>query len=154
MDEPLDLTTLSSTFPEMGSPPILRDNLVSLIEDQFSPELKVIVVQGAIGSGRTTLLAQFAKKHADKCVSFFAGITLPTSDPRSFLMDMCDQLGKILGRPTDNLGQYDTEQLKAMYLDLLRQIGQLSRQTQSIFYFVIDGMEWIRRERAPEIRTV
>ena len=144
MGETLDLTTLSSTFPEMGNPPIPRDNLVSWIEDQFSTELKVIVVQGSIGSGRSTLLAQFAKKHASNCISFFAGTTFPTSHPRVFLMDMCEQLGKVLGRPTDNLGQYDTEQLKTMNLDLLRQLGQLSRQTQNVFYFVIDGMEWVR----------
>lgn len=143
MTTSLDLTTFSSTFPEMIPAEIQRDNLISLIRDQFSADQKVIVVQGAVGSGKTTLLAQFARTYPDRCFSFFVGTTLPTSHPRAFLMDMCEQLGKALERPTDNLDLMGTEQLTALYLDLHRQIGQISKQSKKTYYFIIDGIEWI-----------
>lgn len=148
MQESTDLTTLSTTFPESCGYQVTRDNLISFIEDQFSTDQKVIVVQGAVGSGKTSLLAQFVKTYPDRCFSFFVGTTLPTSHPRVFLMDMCDQLGTVLGRPTDHLEGYDSEELKILYLDLHRQIGQLSKKTQTNYFFVIDGLEWISSSKS------
>jgi|CXWL01.1.fsa_nt_gi hypothetical protein len=143
MQQDLDLTLISTTFPETTTPDVTRDNLISFIKDQFSSEQKVIVVQGVVGSGKTTLLAQIAKTYPDRCFSFFAGTTFPTSHHRTFLMDMCEQMGAVLKRPTDNLGQHDTEKLEILYLDLLRQIGLHSKSTKLTYYFIIDGIEWI-----------
>jgi hypothetical protein len=138
-----DLTVLSSTFPEVTSPEILRDNLISYIKDQFSSDQKVIVVQGVVGSGKTTLLGQFARTFSDRSFSFFAGTTFPTSHPRAFHMDMCEQMGKALGRQIDNIGEYSTEKLETLYLDLLRQVSQLSKQRKTEYYFIVDGIEWL-----------
>lgn len=143
MEEESDLTVLSTTFPEITKPEILRDNLISYIRDQFSSDQKVIAVQGVVGSGKTTLLAQFARAFRDRSFSFFAGTTFPTSHPRVFHMDMCEQMAKALGRQIDNIEEYTTEKLETLYLDLFRHVGQLSKQNQTEYYYIVDGIEWL-----------
>ena len=138
----LDLT-MHSNFPDLPAPQILRDDLVSLLRDMFGPERKVIVVQGPVGKGKTVLLAQFARTFPDRCFSFFVGTTLPTSHPRCFLTEMCDQMGKVLGKKTDEIDKLDTEGLKQLFLDFHRKVSQEAHKSKDPFYFVIDGLEWI-----------
>ena len=143
MAHPLNLTSLSTTFPDLPEPQISRDNLVSLLRDRFGPERKVIIVQGPVGAGKTILLAQFAKTFSDRCFSFFVGTTLLTSHPRYFLLDLCEQMGKALGKNTAKLDQLDTDGLKQLFPDFYRKVAQEARGSKAPFYFVIDGLEWI-----------
>lgn len=138
-----DLTLVSTTFPDLPDPQILRDNLISLLHDRFGRERKVIVVQGPVGAGKTTLLAQFAKTFPDRCFTFFAGTTLPTSHPRYFLLDLCEQMAKALRRSTERLEELDTDGLKQLFLDLYRSITRESRFSRDPFYYIVDGLEWI-----------
>ena len=143
MPAAIDLTDLSITFPQFHDPQVSRDALVSLITDKFRPGKKSIVVQGPVGSGKTTLLAQFAKTFPDQCFSFFVGTTLQTSHPASFLLEMCAQMGTVLGKSTENLDQLGTDELTRMYIAFRRGVAQEARRSMRHFYFVIDGLEWI-----------
>lgn len=142
----VDLTALSATFPELSEPQVSRDALVSLISDKFRPGNKFVVVQGSVGSGKTTLLAQFAKTFPEQCFSFFAGTTLQTSHPASFLLEMCAQMGAVLGKPTESFDQLGMDELTTMYIAFRRGVAQEARRSQRQFYFVIDGLEWIAPE--------
>lgn len=137
-----DLTLLSSTFPELADPQVLRDNLIGLLKDRFGPERKIIVVYGPAGSGKTTLLAQFAKSYAANSLTFFVGTTLLTSDPRYFLLDMCEQIGRALGRQTGGIGKLRTDELRQLFQDFYRGLVQTARRQKQTYYFVVDGLEW------------
>jgi hypothetical protein len=143
MSPQVDLTSLSTTFPDLLLPQISRDNYVSLLHNMFGPERKVIAVQGPMGAGKTTLLAQYAKTYPGQCFSFFVGTTLITSDPRYFLLDMCDQMGRVLNKSTSELESGDTDQVRQVFHDLLRKVAQLARKTSTPYYFVVDGLELI-----------
>jgi hypothetical protein len=138
-----DLISFSATFPADPNPTILRDSLVSLLRDMFSTDRKVIVVQGPVGTGKTTLLAQFAKAFRHRCFSFFISKTWPASDPRYFLMDLCEQMGRSLGKKTSRLDETDTDRLQTLFLSFYRQIAIEARKSRAPFYFVVDGFEWI-----------
>lgn len=141
-----DLTLLSTTFPELQEPQVPRDNLIGLLRDRFSPDRKIIVVQGPVGSGKTTLLAQFGKAHPDVSFTFFTGTTLLTSDPRCFLLDMCEQMGHALGRATSGIGRLSTDELRQLFLDFYRGVVQVARGQRRVYFFIVDGIEWIVSE--------
>jgi DnaJ-domain-containing protein 1 len=138
-----DLISSSATFPPDPSPLILRDSLVSLLRDMFGPDRRVIVVQGPVGTGKTTLLSQFVKVFPYRCFSFFVSKSWPASDPRYFLMDLCEQMGKVLGKKTNRLDETDTDRLQTLFLSFYRQIAIEARKARQPFYFVVDGFEWI-----------
>ncbi|MBV8859772.1 MAG: ATP-binding protein [Acidobacteria bacterium] len=113
------------------------------MRDRFTPERKVILVQGPSGSGKSVLLAQFVKSLPYQCFSFFVGTTVITSDPRYFLLDLCEQMGQVLGRRTEQLENLNTSQLKQLFNDYLRKVAQQARRDKIPYYFVIDGLEAI-----------
>lgn len=143
MTNRVDLTEHSVTFPEPPQCEIVRDNLVGLLKDMFSPDRKAIIVQGPVGAGKTTLLAQFAKTFPDQCFTFFFSLTGMGSYQRYFLMELCEQMGKALGRNVQGLDSQDTDKLRQMFLDFYREIAQQARLTKRACYFVIDGLEWL-----------
>lgn len=143
MSTELDLTTLSTTFPDLPEPQIPRDNLIGLLHDRFGPERKVIIVQGPVGAGKSTLLAQFARTFPDRCFTFFVGTTLPTSHPRYFLLDLCEQVAKVLRQNTERIDQLDTDGLKQLFVHLYRRAAREARISKVPYYFIIDGLEWI-----------
>ncbi len=139
----VNLTSVSTTFPELAGPEIPRDNLIGFLKDRFSPEHKVIIVQGPVGAGKTTLLAQFGRTVPSRSFTYFVGTTLPSSDARYFLLDLCEQMGALLGRSTEGLERLETESLKQSFVALYRRVAQEAKRETEPFYFVIDGLEWI-----------
>lgn len=67
----INLNTLSDSFPKIAEDSISRENYIAHIESSLSHN-RVICANGVEdGVGVTTLLALFAKKHAQECVSLF-----------------------------------------------------------------------------------
>ena len=93
----VDLTSFCWSFPEMAGTQIPRDNLLQLLDTVLENDFQLVSVEGDEGIGKTTLLAQFAKRHAQRCCSAFLR---PTSrfayDPDIVLHDICDQLNWFL----------------------------------------------------------
>src|SRR3990170_4122240 len=139
----LDLTTISTTFPDLPQLEISRDNIISWIKDRFGNENRAIAVQGTVGAGKTTLLSQFAKTFPDRCFSFFIGTTLRTSHPAPFLVDLCEQLARVLGERSETLRHADSDTLEYTFAKWQQTLAYYSRKTKRNFYFVIDGLEWI-----------
>ncbi|MBI1879339.1 MAG: ATP-binding protein [Chloroflexi bacterium] len=137
----IDLTQ-HSTFPQLTDPQIPRDSLIRWLSDRFSPERKVIIVQGPDGAGKTTLLAQFAKAFSSRCFSYFIKKDYWTLTPQSFLTELCTQMQKIVANENTEIGESYYE-IEKTFSKFYHRVATKARQLNQPFYFVVDGLEWI-----------
>src|SRR5207247_11320760 len=75
--EIMDLTKVASTFPKLASPNIIRENMISTLGEMLRADTEVVIVEGPDGSGRTTLLTQFAQHHSHNAFSLFVRSSSP-----------------------------------------------------------------------------
>lgn len=144
----LDTTKLCGSFPQVFGAEIVRHNVLHTIETFFEGETQLLILEGPDkheGIGKTVLLAQFARKHADRCLSVFVR---PTSwfayDPSIVLRDLCNQMHWILYHeelPRDS--NLDDAYLSRLIFELQR----YARRTQKTIVFIVDGITEIPRDR-------
>jgi len=143
--EIVDLTTMCLSFPEIACSDtsldyiISRDNVIDTIDKMFSNRNQIVFVEGEEGIGRTTLLAQYAKKHSDNTFSLFIK---PSSkwgfDPLALQYDICNQLSWFFYKePISNPDFANDTYLRSHFLKL-QQICRIYKKT---VFFVIDGLE-------------
>ncbi|PWU70437.1 ATP-binding protein [Gracilibacillus dipsosauri] len=151
-----DLTFLSGTIPSKKDDEIERDFIIKNIEQTFNNSNNIIMIEGLGATGKTTLLSQFARKHKSNCISFFIGEDYWKSNISYFLTELCLQMEAVCspalkkrleGYDIEDLADRDLKQLfSRLYSDLVRQ----SKNSGSIFYFVVDGLDKISTENKEE----
>lgn len=134
-----DVTLIAANFPDPPPREMVRENILSTIDDVFNEGIQVLSLEGAEEIGKTTLLAQFAKRHPTNTISIFIKpSTWFAYDPQLVLRDLCNQIHFILnGAEIPNEQQTD----EAFYRQLLFGLFRLARQKCVDFYFVVDGFE-------------
>jgi hypothetical protein len=106
-----------------------------------------VMIEGDEGLGKTTLLAQFARRHPDHTFSVFIKAASKFGyDPATVRYDLCCQLLWAL-RPDESCKpeEADDGYLRKLLLELRK------RARREAFYFVLDGMAEIPDE---SIRSV
>ena len=91
----VDVTLHSNTIPTIKEYEVNREYIIKNIEDTFSTENKVILLEGEHNSRKTTLLVQFARKHKNNCISFFIGEDYWKSNVNFFLSELCIQMASL-----------------------------------------------------------
>ena len=134
----VNMCSYSETFPNVPDNVISRDKYLTLIEEQFNYH-KIICVDGQKGVGVSTLLAMFALRHSDDCVSFFAnGQGYTNCKPDIFEESVRKQLSC-----------YTRKEVGAIELSsdaLIYKAMRTSRSRKGYLYFVLDGMDSIPNE--------
>src|SRR5208283_5900478 len=69
--EVVDLTVLSRGFPDKPAAEVNREHLLETIQTIFEGDNNFVTTEGDEGIGKTTLLAQFARRHATNALSLF-----------------------------------------------------------------------------------
>jgi hypothetical protein len=145
--EVMDLTLVSHSFPRLPELLIPRDNLLNTIERMFGGAIELVMIEGDEGLGKTTLLAQFARRHPDHTFSVFIKAASKFGyDPATVRYDLCCQL--LWALRTDESckpEEADDGYLRKLLLELRK------RARREAFYFVLDGMADIPDE---SIRSV
>ncbi|MBP7688593.1 MAG: ATP-binding protein, partial [Thermoflexales bacterium] len=149
MGDVTELKTISLTLPNLPVSNIARPNLVSWLHDRFTRERRVIVVKGPDGSGKTSLLAQFAHAYPDQCFSYFVGSDSWGASTRHFLLEMCTQMQFIVGAQQQDIDDLGDSELRQLFMTFYRRVARQARSQRSQFYFVVDGLDWISTESAP-----
>jgi len=148
--ERVDITSICRTFPDKPAAEIPRDNVLQLLDTMLDSGLQLLTIEGEEGIGKTTLLAQFAKRHGMACFSMFIR---PTSrfayDPTVLLADICDQMSWFLsGKELSTHGLADEAASRQLILELQRRARHREK-----FFFVVDGMEQIPKD-GPRIQDI
>jgi hypothetical protein len=134
----VDLPALSANFPQAPTPELARDNVVNSLRSLLNDNVYAAAVEGPEGAGKTTVLAQFVRRHPNAAVSAFVSAANKLSfDADLIRMDIATQIyfavtGDILQRE-----KYEPALLKSNYSDLQR----VAKRKKSIVYFVVDGLE-------------
>lgn len=140
--EVLDLTSICRCFPESPCPEVHREHLLDTIDKIFE-DSHVVVVEGEEGIGRTTLLAQFAKRYPETAISLFMRPTSRLAYAQEYLRQiLCEQIhwinkGEIIDCFSSDEAFLRTE------LSLLQRLSQKRRTN---YYFIIDGLNDIPNE--------
>lgn len=135
--ETISLISFSTTFPTAPASEFIRENVLGSISliIQDSP---VIYMEGPDGCGKTTILAQFAKKHPNNTFSFFLTPTKFGCDPDMIQQDFLSQLNWAIHRKTT----VDENELTDMYFKrTMHELISKSTKKKELYYFVIDGIE-------------
>lgn len=145
LPEVMDLTKVASTFPQLGSPNIRRENMVTTITEMLRSETEVVIVEGPDGIGKTTLLAQFANEFPNHTFGLFVRSSSRWAyDSGMLTRDLCDQIGWVLSkedyRAEKNIDP--TQLLASRIFDLQRR----ANQERTTYYFVVDGLNEIPEE--------
>jgi hypothetical protein len=140
--EIMDLATVCQSFPRLVDPQIERDNILEAIEMTFAGEAQVLIIEGLEGIGKTTLLAQFVRRHPKHAISLFIK---PTShwayDPAIIKRDLCNQIHWILYQEELRPTEFISEDVLRNYISAL-----LVKARWGDFYFVVDGLHEIPQE--------
>lgn len=134
----VDPTIICSSFPDNPGNCIDRPNILHAIDDILGGLTQVVFVQGIEGIGKSTLLAQFAKAHAEQSICLFFSTTSRWGcDVEIARFDVANQLEWILNRrELANNFEVDAGFLRKQLMDLARR----AKRRSETYYFVLDGV--------------
>lgn len=142
----IDLTGISQSFPSSLDYEIQRENVWNTTSALFRGGAEIIFIEGDEGLGKTTLMAQLARKDPYKSFTLFVkSASRFTYDTENLRFDLSNQITwlldmKELGDPADA----DESYWKNIVLRLHRQ----ARRKNEIYYFIIDGLAELPDEAA------
>ncbi|MBW6465440.1 MAG: hypothetical protein K0B06_02935 [Brevefilum sp.] len=138
--EIMDTTKISSNFPNPPEQEIIRESFLEAINEMFEHQ-DIIIVEGSNGVGKTTLLAQFAKRFPENSISLFITPASRSSySPDSVRIDLLSQIWWLRKKNELNNEQIETLDIAST---LSRELALLQRSAKSrheVYYFVIDGV--------------
>ena len=105
----------------------------------------VIIVEGTEGTGKTTLLAQFACAFPEQTFCLFMRSSSRSAyDSQMLTRDLCDQIGWVLYKENylEKDKEVEAKQLLRKRVQELQRKANLERKT---YYFVVDGLRNTRR---------
>lgn len=135
---------------------VKRDNIIQTIENKLK-DLDVLFIVGDEGIGKTTILHQFVAKHPDNCFAYFIdGKDTSTYSNLAILQSLSNQLcfiskGYTLEEDINfNINNFTNEDWLQSYF-YSEKITSKSSQT---YYFIIDGLDEVSRDRQYEIKEL
>ena len=123
-------------FPQDPVGEIYRDHLLDEIDSIFKGDTHLVLVEGSEGKGKTTLLSQFARRHADNAISMFINPASRLAYAPNYLgVILSEQLHWALYKERLN-GDADESYWRTNWLKLQRR----AQKKQETYFFVIDGL--------------
>lgn len=132
-------THVNATFPALPSNCLNRDHVLDQLEDIFATGYDTILVDGPEGSGKTSLLALFARRHAMTSISAFVRASSRFGhDPDIIQSELSNQIHWIVfGTQLPHDASVDA----VRYRDLLGRLQRHIRARNIVCYFILDGLD-------------
>jgi hypothetical protein len=146
--EIMDLTRACPLFPEVSDNDLPRDNVLNGIDDYLSKGITAVILEGDSGIGKTTILARFARRHADRSLSLFIGPSAMSRDCVFIRFCLCNQIEWALrGTELQDIAQADLLYLRDGILRLQRRVGR----TGLDYRFIVDGLDDLTSDMRNEV---
>lgn len=148
----VNMNYLSATMPNGVPNEIIRRNYLDYCEEGLK-ENNILCLTGEYGVGVTTLLAQFARVHAQNCVSYFNnGLDRICLNPEVIERSIVEQL-YWFAFSTDETFDYH-KAANATIASLYTYVMLKIKQTNTPLYFVFDGFDDIPSETFDGIKRL
>lgn len=143
----IDTTYYSDGFPdELWSEIIPRTQYISQIEDAIAGNNKVIFIEGEDDAGKTTLIAQFCRKHIDRTISvFFNPLNNLDFELDFFYTNVVQQIRYLMKDDQPNEKSFIGNQ---QYREAHYQFKKFSKRHKHKINLVLDGLENKTKEDA------
>jgi hypothetical protein len=139
--EIMDTTKICNNFPLQPKQEVIRESFLDTIETLFEKH-SIVFIEGQEGIGKTTLIAQYAKRHPQNTISIFISpATRSSYDLDMIRMDLLGQVYWVLNNKEmdwNGLENIDINSFWGMKRALLQKKAKSNHQ---VFIFVIDGLE-------------
>ena len=133
---PQKLHDLCSTLPPIPDREIQRDQHLETLMSVFSGSVELLVLEGGGGTGKTTLLSQFARQYSDRVISsFVTPVQRYSYDTVALQQDYSAQILSILN-PGVSFSRRDARD--GVLQRHIQNLGK--RHGKNTFYFVLDGL--------------
>jgi hypothetical protein len=141
--EIVNSTVICRNFPEAPHSETHREHLLDTIDKIFELGTQLLIVEGLEGIGKTTLLAQYAKRHADHSLSLFIRPSSRLAYAPEYLKTvLSEQIHWVLNKEALTSETID-ESFLATQLGILQRRAIKARET---YYFIIDGLHELPQE--------
>ncbi|HEY3268516.1 MAG TPA: ATP-binding protein [Armatimonadota bacterium] len=139
---------LCQSFPTRSQHAVDRDNKLFEIEALLESGYELVLLEGAEGIGKTTVIAQYVSKHSSSTISFFArGASQYGWDLRVCRADLCNQIEWLIQAPISQPDAVTEDLFVHRTMALQRWIRSRGRQVT----IAIDGIEHIPKDAASQI---
>ena len=130
------LYELCTTFPTSPTPEIPRDQYLDTFERVIAGPVDLLLLEGDVGIGKTTLLSQFARRHPRTAISSFV-TQMPRYgfDPATLRRDYVSQLLSVL-YPKQSFPHKDEGD--GVLQTLIQKLKR--RHASRSIYFLLDGL--------------
>jgi hypothetical protein len=129
-------------FPEQLDDEISRDAMVNMLTENFKSRQNIQLVSGIKQSGKTTLLAQFARANRENSIVYFLDDHPLSHQPNIFLLNVCYQMNVLLsGSAPAQLEILNLAQLINVFQGLQAKIRDKASKEGKVYYLIVDGIE-------------
>lgn len=146
----VNLNQLSDSYPAIPEDPINRENYISHIEGLLqNKNNRILCVHGAEeGVGVTTLLALFAHKHSQECISVFNRQYNTAFQTIGFIeQSVAKQLNFFINKTINDIPEGSINRIKWKACSKLK-------NSKNRLYFIFDGYDEISTERKNSLRKL
>jgi hypothetical protein len=139
----INLPYICRNFPKNPTSEVSRENLLDTIDRTFKSDTVLLVIEGNEGIGKTTLLAQYAKRQADFALSLFiTPISRVSYSPEYLRLVLCEQINWALYKT-----RLDPDAVNDLFLSTqLTTLQKRALRNKEVFYFIIDGLHDLPEE--------
>lgn len=130
----------SDFVPDPPDDEISRGGWIADMERLFGPDRPHQTIVGGPQTGKSNLLAQFARAHKGHAISYFPDNSPVCYLPHHYLYVLCIQMAEILDKKEPSTSS-SLEQLVRIYSSLSAKLQSQSKATGTRYYYVIDGIE-------------
>lgn len=143
----VDVTTVARNFPELPEILLLRENFLEILDSILQGGTNLIVLEGKEGVGKTTLLANFCRRHHKDTVALFVRASSKITYSQGYIrLVLAEQLASLLGRSAPTEEPLSDSFLQTAYFQLQRRYGRKKEK----LYFVVDGLGELPEEERNE----
>lgn len=141
--KPINLPIICRNFPKSPDSEVSRENLLDTIDRIFIGGTDLLIIEGTEGIGKTTLLAQYAKRHSGFALSLFIKPVSRLSYSPEYLREvLCEQINCIVPK-----SQIDPNLVNdLLFQNQLSKLQKIALRNKKVFYFVIDGLDDLPEE--------
>lgn len=121
-------------------PEIDREHVIRMLVSILEGSTRIVALEGAEGMGKTTLLRQFARRHASQTVALFVSAASRFAySPIQLRMELCERLAELVKGDRSDYSEADEAEVQRLTYALARRAAS----QRQVYYFLLDGIEEI-----------